>query len=78
MTLDELDQESGPKFKWWHVLVVVFIGIGTLVLGILGKILSHPYADLTVVIASFTLVFSCFLAILKVIFFRSKNSKLNR
>ena len=70
--------ENEPKFKWWHIMAVAFIGIAVNLCGTLLKLLSHPNSDLTLVIGFFILVFCCLLGIIKLIFFRSKNSRFNR
>ena len=78
MLLDEPEVKRKPKLRWWHILIIVFFGLGMFVFGILTKMLSHPFADLSITIASFILMFSCLLAIIKLIFFRPPNSRLNR
>jgi len=76
MILDEPEVKRKVRLRWWHVLAIVFVGIGVFVFGVLTKLLSHPWADLSITIASFILIFSCLLAIIKLIFFRSPNSRL--
>ena len=78
MALDQPVQEKGPRFKWWHILLLVFIALAGYVLGMLLKLLSHPNADLTLTISSFGLMFCCLLGVVKLIFFIAKNSGLNK
>jgi len=76
MALDQLIPEKEPKFKWWHILLILFIGLSMFIFGVFLKIVSYPWADLCIAVASFTFIFCCFLGIIKLIFFRSKNSRL--
>ena len=78
MIIDGPESKNEPALKWWHILIIACIGMALNFLGALAKLLSHPNADITLTVATFTLIFSCLLAIIKLTFFRSPNSRLNR